>query len=175
MNQHNREKRLSRLERESLENLHKLDEETGGQVDDWANLEKALAFMAAGKAAEQYRTATGEPELPPEAQALIGDFLEQARDRADLLRDAASVERRMTDRGARGLYGHQRVQANVDVQRQKWSNRKFSQGDYQAAVDRVHRENPSLGWNRIKSIVAAELGVTERTVHNNVKNPHAKG
>ena len=166
MNQHNREKRLSRLEREALDDLHRLHDELG----EHGLTVSEFAVTVRGIMQERFNRLTAD-DPPPEVQPIITggfqylDTLEAA-DRANAL---------MTDRGARGLYGYQRVRANVSAQRQKWSNRQYSQADYQAAVDRVHAENPSLGWKRIKAIVAAELGVTEKTIHNNVKNPIAKG
>ncbi|KAF0283013.1 hypothetical protein [Spiribacter roseus] len=166
MNQRNREKRLSRLEREALDDLHRLSDELG----EHGLTVSEFASTARGIMQERFERLRGD-DPPPEVQPLEDGCFQyldtlEAVDRANAL---------MTDRGARGLYGHQRVKANVSAQRQKWSNRKFSQGDYQAAVDRVHRESPALGWKRIKSIVAAQLGVSERTVHTNATNPHAKG
>lgn len=166
MNRYNREKRLSRLEREALDDLHRLSDE----LDEHGLTVSEFATAMRGIMQERHERLTGD-DPPPEVQPIITSGFQyldtlEAVDRANAL---------MTDRGARGLYGHQRVRANKRDQRQKWSNRKFSQGDYQAAVDRVHAENPALGWKRIKSIVAAELGVTERAVHDNVTNPHAKG
>ena len=146
-------RQIADLERDSLNRLHQLDRETGGDVEGLANLEKAIAFMTAGRVAEEYRRATGEPELPVEAQTQIRDFLEQARDRADLLADAARVDRRIAERGARGLIERQRMESEGNQERAS-RTRKPALAD---AIKKLAREPESAKqlFNQLYSMMDA--------------------
>ena len=145
--------KVADMERDTLNRLHQLDRETSGDIEGLANLEKAVAFFSAGRIAEEYRRATGEDDLPPEAQALIGDFLEQAKARADLLTDAASVERRMAERGARGLIERQRRESEGNRDRAS-QTRKPELGE---AIKKLAREKGTARelWPRLYSVLDA--------------------
>lgn len=152
--------KVADMERDTLNRLHQLDRETSGDIEGLANLEKAVAFFSAGRIAEEYRRATGEEDLPPEAEALIRDFLEQAKDRADLLTDAASVERRMAERGARGLMARQRRESEGNRARaSKQRNRKLAD-----AIETLAREpgTPKELWPHLYGLLDAHREVDAR-------------
>ena len=152
--------KVADMERDTLNRLHQLDRETSGDIEGLANLEKAVAFFSAGRIAEEYRRATGEEDLPPEAEALIRDFLEQAKDRADLLTDAASVERRMAERGARGLMERQRRESEGNRARaSKQRNRKLAD-----AIETLAREpgTPKELWPHLYGLLDAHREVDAR-------------
>ena len=152
--------KVADMERDTLNRLHQLDRETSGDIEGLANLEKAVAFFSAGRIAEEYRRATGEEDLPPEAEALIRDFLEQAKDRADLLTDAASVERRMAERGARGLMARQRRESEGNRARaSKQRNRKLAD-----AIETLAREPGTAKelWSHLYGLLDAHREVDAR-------------
>jgi len=152
--------KVADMERDTLNRLHQLDRETSGDIEGLANLEKAVAFFSAGRIAEEYRRATGEEDLPAEAEALIRDFLEQAKDRADLLTDAASVERRMAERGARGLMARQRRESEGNRARaSKQRNRKLAD-----AIETLAREPGTAKelWPRLYGLLDAHREVDAR-------------
>ena len=152
--------KVADMERDTLNRLHQLDRETSGDIEGLANLEKAVAFFSAGRIAEEYRRDTGEEDLPPEAEALIRDFLEQAKDRADLLTDAASVERRMAERGARGLMARQRRESEGNRARaSKQRNRKLAD-----AIETLAREpgTPKELWPHLYGLLDAHREVDAR-------------
>jgi len=91
---------------------------------------------------------------------LIRDFLEQAKDRADLLTDAASVERRMAERGARGLMARQRRESEGNRARaSKQRNRKLAD-----AIETLAREpgTPKELWPHLYGLLNAHREVDAR-------------
>lgn len=164
--------RIARLQREALDSLHRLDAETDGRAGLMAEVINQSATAAVERMRRAWIESTGA-HPPDEAQTLLDDFLADSATHAETLETVDRASKLLEAAGARTIYRHQRVKAEDSARRVEYqqANRKYSKEEYQAAVNRLHDEYPSLSWTRIKNIAANELSVNERTIHNNTRNP----
>lgn len=107
--------------------------------------------------------------LPPESAVIvlgrsIALGIELARAHTHGWQEPAHIGKRQTDNAIRMHAGKHGTAAEKAV---RWAG-------YEAAVKKALRDNPSLSLTRARAIVAAKLGVSERTVRDHTRSLSAK-